>query len=165
MVGALIARLLAADPQRGLRASAWIGARLLAAAAILRLLSGFGNLGLVGNHGWIGALALVKYGPSLVFLGGNAGLILLSWPLLSWVIARYPLLLTPWYVLGSCPLFFYVSHLALFATVSRLLGPSRVSLDAALFAWLAGLVVLWPLCRLYGRFKRTTPLTSLWRLL
>lgn len=165
LVGALIARLLAADPQRGLRASAWIGAGLLAAAAILRWLSGFGNLGLVHNHGWIGALAMVKYGPSFVFLGGNAGLILLSWPLLSWVNARYPLLLKPWCVLGSCPLFFYGAHLALFATLSRLIGATRASLGAALFAWLAGLVVLWPLCRLYGRFKRTTPLTSLWRLL
>jgi len=119
----------------------------------------------ISHHGWIGALAMVKYGPSLVFLGGNAGLILLSWPLLSWVNARYPLLLKPWCVLGSCPLFSYGAHLALFATLSRLIGATRASLGAALFVWLAGLIVLWPLCRLYERFNRVTPLTSLWRFL
>jgi hypothetical protein len=30
--------------------------------------------------------------------------------------------------------------------------------------WLLGLIILYPLCLLYGRFKSTRPTDSIWRL-
>jgi uncharacterized membrane protein len=163
--GILLGRELAADPARGLRLSAYSGICLVAGAVLLRSWAGVGNLGRIDDYGWTGTLSFVKYGPSLVFIGWNAGLILLSWPLLTRCTTLIPGVLRPLRGLGGSSLFFYLAHLALYATAARWFGVDRLSLPAALVVWLVGLFVLWPLCHHFSRFKRARSPESIWRML
>ncbi|HND51230.1 MAG TPA: heparan-alpha-glucosaminide N-acetyltransferase domain-containing protein [Pirellulaceae bacterium] len=164
LAGILVGRRLATESARGFRLAAICGAIAVAMAVLLRWLGGVGNLGRIDDYGWSGAMSFVKYGPSLVFIGWNAGLILLSWPLLSRLATSLPTACQPLRDLGGSSLFFYVAHLALYASVSRWCGVERLSLGAALAVWLAGLLALWPACRKFARFKRTRPPESIWRM-
>jgi len=71
----------------------------------------------------------------------------------------------PLLVYGRAPLLFYIAHLYLFALVG-LLTASRTegSLPFMYLIWLAGLMILYPACRWYGRFKAGTSPDSIWRL-
>lgn len=164
LLGFLLGRSMLKDQRRGLLNAACLGVGLISFALLLRMTAGFGNLGIVENHGWIGSLAMVKYGPSLVFLGWNTGLILVSWMLLWAINRRFPRFVSPWRILGGSPLFFYIGHLMLFASLSRALGPSRLSLPWTLVVWIVGLSALWPLCQRFSLFKRTKPVSSPWRM-
>jgi len=71
----------------------------------------------------------------------------------------------PLLAFGRSPLFFYIAHLYLFATIGLLLGPQGIGIPRMLPLWLVGLVALYPMCRLYEGFKSSRPPESLWRLL
>ena len=111
--------------------------------------------------GLIGFLTVTKYPPSLDFFALMLGidlvlLALLARPLPSWGS-------TPLQVFGQVPLFFYLLHLYLFGVVSWLF--SRGTSFGVMYAiWLAALVVMYPACRWYARFKGSKPVTSIWRL-
>jgi len=68
-------------------------------------------------------------------------------------------------VFGQTPLFFYVLHLFLYAGLGHLLAPHGASLLRMYPVWLLGLVILYPLCVWYGRFKRRQSPNSLLRML
>ena len=133
---------------------------LLAGFAIVRHIGGFGNFH-PPQLGWIGWLNVTKYPPSLSFvlltLGINA--LLLS------IFSRWSgELLNGLSVFGRSPLFFYILHLYLYGLMGWIV-PSGVPLAWMLVFWLAGLVVLYPLCRRYAHFKSQKPVDALWRLL
>ena len=65
---------------------------------------------------------------------------------------------------GASPLFFYIAHLYLYGLIGLVLAPSGTSIPRMYPFWLLGLAILYPLCRLYGRFKRSRGPNSLWRL-
>ena len=67
-------------------------------------------------------------------------------------------------VFGSSPLFFYITHLYLYALMGWAF-PHGMGLVQMLLVWIAGLLILYPLCLWYGRFKQNRPTDSLWRLL
>ncbi len=133
---------------------------LLAAFVVIRSAGGFGNFH-PPQAGWIGYFNVTKYPPSLAFvfltLGLNA--------LLLGLLGRWGAKGMGWLaVFGRTPLFFYILHLYLFGLMGWLV-PAGVSQARMLVFWLAGLLLLYPLCHAYGRFKAAKPVDALWRFL
>lgn len=131
---------------------------------------------------WQSFLYLVKYPPDVAFWSYGIGISLLLLALfgaLPVVVAST--LLNPLLVYGTSALFFYITHLfLLFAT--RLIwlprfgrqkewndpqtGDQVVGIDSLWVYWLNWvlvLAVLYPLCKLYGAFKKRKGPDSLWR--
>jgi hypothetical protein len=63
----------------------------------------------------------------------------------------------PLAVFGRTPLFFYLAHLFLYAALGLWLTPDGVSIARMYPYWVLGLLVLWPVCWLYGTLKRRRP--------
>jgi hypothetical protein len=63
---------------------------------------------------------------------------------------------------GRAALFFYVLHLYLFAFLGFAF-PYGTRLPLIYPFWLLALIILYPLCRWYGNFKRKTAPDSIWR--
>lgn len=137
------------------------GAICLLLFATLRFAGGFGNTHPVIAGGWIDFLNVTKYPPSLTFVLLTLGLDLLLLALFSRAGHAW---LRPLTVFGQTALFFYVAHLYLYAATGRLLAAGGTSLPGMVPFWIAGLVLLYPLCERYGRFKRAKAPDSLWRL-
>jgi uncharacterized membrane protein len=155
-LGIVLGRMVALLSGRAFSAAAV----LLAAFVIVRSIGHFGNFH-SPQPGWIGFLNVTKYPPSLAFifltLGGNA--------LLLGLFERGHGRGYAWLaVFGRTPLFFYILHLYLYGLMGWIV-PSGVSQVKMLFFWLAGLAMLYPLCRFYDRFKKTKSPDTLWRLL
>jgi len=131
----------------------------------LRAFGGFGNIRAAVGSGWIAFLNTVKYPPSITFLLLALGvdltlLFALSRSALS-PVTRHP---SPLIVFGSTPLFFYLAHLYLYGFIGRTFFPNGMPNISAMYPWwLLGLVILYPLCYLYGAFKATRAPDSLWR--
>ncbi len=139
-----------------------LGAAAVVAFVIVRLLDGFGTVR-PRQPGVMGFLNVVKYPPSLVFvlLTLGLGLLALSWFAGGGGAARMTTRLLATY--GRVPLFFYLIHLYVYAQLGVWLPPT--SLPVMYAWWLAGLAVLYPLCRWYGGFKARQPAGSVWRFL
>ena len=158
-LGILFARHVAVRPSLLERRAALTGVCLIVAFIVLRT-AALGDYHPPGP-GLIGFLTLTKYPPSLDFFTVMLGidlvlLALLARPLPSWAA-------TPLQVFGQVPLFFYLLHLYLFGVVSWLF--TRGTSFGVMYAiWFAALVVLYPACRWYARFKARKPMTSVWRL-
>jgi uncharacterized membrane protein len=162
LTGMAYARLLPAG-SAAMRPTALCGAACLLVFLLLRLGGGFGNTHTVDTSGWIGLLSVTKYPPSLTFVLLTLGLDLLLLALFAkitgctrgvqWLL-----------VFGQCALFFYLAHLYLNALMGRYLAPAEGTGPVAMYGyWAVGLAALYPLCRWYGAFKRTTAPGSLWR--
>ena len=162
-LGMVLGRLLQGHPA-GVARGLWIsGTIALVLFIIMRLLDGFGNFHRAAP-GWIGFFNLTKYPPDLSFLLLTTGvdlLLLRSW---MWFDSRSPSGGRAMAVFGSSPLFFYITHLYLYALMGWAF-PHGVGLAQMILVWLVGLLILYPLCLRYGRFKQRRPTDSLWRLL
>lgn len=153
----LIGRRVAVS--RGLWAT---GFALLGLFLGIRLFAGTG--GYPGaSDGWIAFFSLIKYPPEMAFLVLTTGINLLL--LRAWMLLESGRFLRtgPITVFGQSPLFFYIAHLYLYALMGWAF-PQGMRLAHMMPFWLAGLVILYPLCVAYGRFKRSRPIDSLWRL-
>lgn len=125
---------------------------------------------------------IIKYPPSFAYIAFtmsiNFFLLAFFGVLPERVARRIPTLL----VFGQSALFFYILHLMLYFCLSILVknwfgheldhndlmtGKPAVGTEgkpAVMWVtWLVGLVILWPLCRWYGRFKSTKGVNSVWR--
>jgi uncharacterized membrane protein len=160
-LGLLFGKLLLRDTHRACRVASWTGLGLLVLFVIIRTVGGFGNLNEV-PAGWMGFLNVVKYPPSLAFLTMTLGINLLLMGI--WRRAEshlqsryYPLL-----VFGRVALFFYLLHLWVYSLLGLLFKAGSGLVEMYGF-WLLGLVILYPICYRYNRFKSSTPLASLWR--
>ncbi len=146
---------------RGALGARWwlaAGAGSLALFFVLRGFDGFGNLGLHRrDDSWLEWLHCSKYPPSVTFLALELGLMaLLLAGLGAWYGRRTPLAASPLLVLGQVPLFFYLLHLPLIG-----LGAALGALPARDGDWLASwigaagvVLVAWPMCWLYRRYKQ-----------
>ncbi len=160
-LGILFGRLLMGDPRLTWNLSAWAGAGLALVFALVRVTGGFGNLNAV-PPGWMGFLNVVKYPPALSFLAVTLSVNLLLIALWSKFSPRFGRPANPLVLFGRTALFFYLVHLWLYCLLGALFRAGH-SLPVMYAAWLAGLVILYPLCYWYNRFKGQKPPTSLWR--
>jgi uncharacterized membrane protein len=133
---------------------------LLIGFIVIRRAGGFGNFH-APAPGWIGFLNVTKYPPSLAFVLLTLGL---NFLLLGLFGLERGIGATWLAVFGRTPLFFYILHLYLYGLMGWIV-PSGVSQAWMLIFWLAGLAILYPACRFYDRFKKRTPVNSLWRFL
>ena len=159
-LGIILGRWQASGSGDLMRWSFVIAVIFLTGFLVFRHFGGFGNFHPPAS-GWIGFLNVTKYPPSLSFilltLGLNA-LLLVSLDRCRGV------WLNGLTVFGRTPLFFYLLHLYLYGLMG-LLVPSGVPPTWMLVFWLAGLAILYPLCRRYANFKTQKPADALWRLL
>jgi uncharacterized membrane protein len=162
-LGMVLGRLLQGRPA-GAGRVLWVsGAGALVLFFIIRLLDGFGNFH-EARPGWIGFFNLTKYPPDLSFLLLTTGMNLLL--LRAWMGFQSRSLpgVRAMAVFGRSPLFFYITHLYLYALMGWMF-PHGVGLLPMVAFWLAGLLILYPLCLRYGRFKQSRTTDSFWRLL
>jgi uncharacterized membrane protein len=145
---------------------AWvIGLSALAAFSLLRVFDGFGNIRPRSGDDWIGYLNVVKYPPAMTFTLLTMGVNLILLSIFSRIEDGGRRLVETLTVFGRVPLFFYVTHLYLYAGLGAWLAPSGTSLEVMYVYWLAGLAILYPLCVWYGGFKQRQPANSLLRFL
>ena len=163
LLGLALGRMLEGDRDRVFRRAAIAGLASLAVFVGLRASGGFGSFQPV-EAGWIGFLNVTKYPPSLTFLLLTLGANLVLLGALELSGAARSKWLAPLRVYGSVPLFFFVTHLWLYAAIGRFF-PAGTTIPRMYPFWLAGLVVLYLPCRWYGEFKRRRPAHSLFRLL
>lgn len=152
------------NPAQAYRRALYFGLAFLAVYIPLRALNGFGNIRAQVGTGWIAFLNNVKYPPSITFLLLALGIDLT----LLFVLSRRTLALvlrplSPLIVFGTAPLFFYVAHLYLYGFFGRTFFPQGAGIRAMYPYWILGLVILYPLCLLFGRFKASRSVDSLWR--
>lgn len=164
-LGVVYARWLQADEKAAWRAALWLGLAALLAFIMVRWLDGFGNIRPRQGDDWISFLNVVKYPPSLTFLLLTLGVLLTILGLLAWAPQGVVRVLQPLAVYGRVPLFFYILHLYLYGFLGQWLDPDGIGIAAMVPYWLAGLLILWPLCWGYGRFKQSRPPQSLLRFL
>jgi len=116
----------------------------------------------VDTSSLINFLAIIKYPPSVTFvvitfsiLGG-----------LFWLISKYEKIavLQPLLVFGKVPLFFYFAHYYLYIIISKFTNHA-ISLSRMYVLWILGLIVLYPVCKYYGQFKKQQSENSFWRYL
>ncbi|HSF83366.1 MAG TPA: heparan-alpha-glucosaminide N-acetyltransferase domain-containing protein [Anaerolineales bacterium] len=152
--GIALGKWLADNPAQAYSRAWKLGLAFLAAFIVIRYLDGFGNIRPRLSNSWTDFLNPVKYPPSITFtlLTGGVNLILL------WLFSRLQgwaqRITQPLTVFGKAPLFFYVTHLLLYAGHGRLLAPDGSSLLAMYPVWLFGLLALYPLCLWYRQLKR-----------
>ena len=152
------------DAKRTFRWTIPTGIAMIAAFAVVRYLDGFGNLRPIQGDSLVDFFNLVKYPPSIVLclLAMGANFIFLGLLYLSpgW----FRRLSQPIIVFGQTPLQFYLVHLYLYGLIGLLVAPQGASLPTTYFWWIAGLIILYPVCYWYRKFKYRQPAESLWRL-
>jgi uncharacterized membrane protein len=143
------------------RTLALIGVALLAVFAVVRGVDGYGNWGLYRDSlaplQW---LHVAKYPPSLSYTTLELGLTFLLLALFFLLEDTRPrLLLQPFLLFGSTAFFYYLLHAHLLGAVSLLSKQDR-NHDGLLKTYVAAaavLVVLYPLCTRYRRYKAAHP--------
>lgn len=142
------------------RVFAMAGAVSMVGFFIVRGFNGYGNMLLYRyDHSVVQWLHVSKYPPSLSFSTLELGIMFLMLSLLfKWYRGRNASSVNPLNVFGRTPLFFYVIHVHLLAGAAWLLNMRRTGgLVETFIATAAALIVLYPLCRFYGRLKQTYP--------
>ncbi len=160
-LGLLFGELMKRDTHRAARLAGWTGLGFLVLFAIVRLTGGFGNLSEV-PPGWMGFLNVIKYPPSLALLTMTLGINLLLMSLWGWADLCLKSRYHPLLVFGRVALFFYLLHLWVYGLLG-LFFKAGSGLVTMYGCWLLGLVILYPFCYGYNRFKGHKSLTSLWR--
>lgn len=163
LLGVAFGRTLERDRERAFARLAFAGVAFLALFVALRASGGFGSFQPV-EPGWIGFLNLTKYPPSLTFLLFTLGANFVLLAAVEFSGTAGGSWFHPLRVFGSVPLFFFVTHLWLYAAMGRMF-PAGISIARMYLFWLLGLLVLYLPCRWYGAFRRQRPPSSLLRLL
>ncbi len=159
--GMAFGRWLAEDSRRAYGRALGLGAAFVMAFVALRALNAFGNLRPRAGDTWIDWLNVVKYPPSITFTLLTTGVNLTLLGLLGRVGERALRWLHPLVVFGRVPLFFYLTHLFLYAALGHWLAPRGISIARMYPCWLLGLLMLYPPCWAYGALKHLQPSSSI----
>jgi predicted acyltransferase len=112
-------------------------------------------------------LNVVKYPPGITFLLLTLGIDLVLLAIFARIWRGKPSsrfwYLNPLFVFGKTPLFFYILHLYLYGFIGRTFFSEGTGIPGMFIWWLAGLVILYPFCLVYGRFQDTRAPDSIWR--
>lgn len=159
LLGVAFGRVLERNPLQARDLALYAGVGFLLAFAVMRALN-WGDFHPAGA-GWVGFLSVTKYPPSPAFVALTLGVHGLLWWVFNSVsgFSQQGVVST----IGSVPLFFYIAHLYLFMGLGWLFR-QPASLPVIYAVWLAGVLFLYPLCRWYLGFKRSQPVSSVWRL-
>jgi uncharacterized membrane protein len=161
LLGFWFGRRLLAAPEGVPRGLALAGLGSLAVFAAVRGLNGYGNMRLLRDDGsLVQWLHVSKYPPSLTYLTLELGLMALC--LAGWMtLARRrgePAWTKPLLIFGQAAFFFYLLHVHLLKLAALSLGVHRQGgLAEAYAAALGALLVLYPLCAWYRRYKQAHP--------
>jgi len=162
--GVIFGRWVLRNAPAAYRRALFAGIGFLVLFFVIRILGSFGNFHPPQSYYWTDLLHVTKYPPSISFLTLTLGFSLV----VLFVLSRLEDVISRWgrslLVFGRTALFFYLLHLYVFAFLG-LIFASRggVGHPQMYLFWLAGLFFLYPLCLLYGNFKRKTPPDSIWR--
>jgi uncharacterized membrane protein len=163
--GILFGHWLVRDQKQAYNGALKIGLGFLLAFLAIRSLNGFGNiLPRMGNT-WIDFFNLVKYPPSITFTLLTMGLNLILLGLFAKANEKVQLFFYPLVVYGQAPLFFYIVHLFLYAGLGMWLAPEGTSIAAMYPYWLLGLLILLPVCYLYGKLRNRPQANAVLRFL
>ena len=138
------------------------GGASLAVFGIVRALNHYGNMLLLRENGsLIQGLHVSKYPPSLSFLTLELGLMAIILSLLFRIQGkgqRSMRLGNPILVFGQTAFFFYVLHIVVLEMSARALNlHARMGLGTAYLATIAVLILLYPCCLWYRRYKAAHP--------
>ena len=188
-LGIVYGRFLHKSPQQTYKYTGYLAVAALCLFTVIRLVNNYGNIRPIPTDDWIGFFNVVKYPPSLAFLslslGFNLSFLWLFWQTTKGTqhtgiseekatksdrhpIAKLQILLSNFLsTFGCVPLFFYFTHLYLYGFLGLWLNHryGKISIAQMYPYWLLGLLVLWPACWAYGRFKEGRSDNSLWRFL
>jgi len=153
------------DREKTYRTGMFVGIAFLLEFVVVRYLDGFGNIRPREGYSWIDFLNVVKYPPSITFTLLTTGINLILLGLLARLSTSWQRYCRPLVVFGQVPLFFYVLHLFLYPGLGWLLAPNGTTIARMLPVWLLGLLLLYPLCLWFSRFKHRQSLNSLTRLI
>lgn len=161
-LGIVFAKKLACDRKSILRWSLWGGLTSLFLFGVVRALGSFGNFHSPQDSSVISFHSVTKYPPSLTFillmLGLNGLILFFSMKFETSLERRAKPLL----VFGQTALFFYITHLYLFAIIGFAF-PTGTGYGLLWVIWAGGVAVLYPLCWWYRRFKGKKSSNSIWR--
>jgi uncharacterized membrane protein len=161
--GMVFGHWLVDDSRSAFKRALALGGTFILAFVVLRSLDGFGNIRPRGGDTWIDFLNVVKYPPSITFNLLTMGVNLVIVGLLARAGGRLRRFFQPLLVFGRVPLFFYLTHLFLYAGLGLWLTPGGTRIATMYPLWLLGLLILYPLCLWYGRFKHRQPANSIVR--
>jgi uncharacterized membrane protein len=161
--GLIFGTWLLLDERRAYLKALFLGMGSIVLFVAVRVVGGFGNFHPPESSGWMDLLHVTKYPPSLAFLLLTFGIVLLCLFFLS----RFEKGLQSWgkplLVYGRSALVFYICHLYLFGIIGLFFAPQGTGIPLMYVFWLGGLIILYPICLWYGRFKSQKPKESLWR--
>jgi uncharacterized membrane protein len=142
----------------GSRVLAVAGALCLALFVALRGRNGLGNMHLYREGtGLVQWLHVSKYPPSATYVGLELGLAALMLAGLMRLGSRAARVFAPVTVFGQTALFYYLVHAHLLLLATVVVGEGRFGIPSAYVGALAVLIVLYPACLWYRRYKAAHP--------
>jgi uncharacterized membrane protein len=161
--GIVFGHWLLDDSRKAFERALELGVVVILVFLVLRALDGFGNIRPRAGNTWIDFLNVVKYPPSITFTLLTMGANLIIVGLFARAGRDRQRFLRPLAVFGQVPLFFYLTHLFLYAGLGLWLTPRGSSIPKMYPYWLLGLLILYPPCLWYGRLKHRQPANSILR--
>jgi uncharacterized membrane protein len=162
LLGMAFARELKRNHDRAIRGAMITGMIFLALFGLIRAVGGYGNFQPPAGSGWIDFLNMIKYPPSLAFTLSTLGTLLLFIVLFDRIEKRWNKRWLPLIVFGQTALYFYFMHWFLLDNLSPIF-PEGSNLLVMYICWAILILLLYPLCRGYRKFKQSTAPESIWR--
>lgn len=164
LIGMAFGKVISKNMSKTPKIALYSGLSLLLVFFVLRVIGGFGNTHPPMDSSIVSFFNVTKYPPSLSFISLTLGIVLLCLAILT----MWPSVSRRWagplIVFGRASFFFYIAHLYLYAIMGLLLArDGGTGLGLMYLFWLLGLIILFPLCRLYYNFKSKKPSRSIWR--
>lgn len=163
-VGIVFGKWFLKDRDMALKRALFGSIILIASFFVIRITGGFGNIRPYVGGDWRLLFFINKYPPGFSYVCITLGEVLL----ILWCFSKLERYIDKYFghflVFGRTALFFYLTHLYIFAFCGRVFFRDGLGLMGMYVVCLVILVILFPMCCLYNRFKSGRPINSVWRL-